>query len=165
MNILLTAFQGTSAELLIKNATEYITLFLPNDKIKDSRKLIDVISNGKFDYIVSFGQRPNIRNKVHIETTAKEGEQHIITDFDFNALKDIFKEKGINAKISDNAGTSYCNQLYFNGLRYIFQNQLDMKMIFIHIPFAKNITDFDLFRKQIFESIACIRNGERGCHE
>lgn len=164
MNILLTAFRGTSAELLIKNATEYEPLFLPNDKIEDSRKLIDVIASGQFDYVVSFGQRPNIRNKVHIETTAKEGEQHIITDFDFNALKDIFSEKGISAKISDNAGTSYCNQLYFNGLRYIFQNQPNMKMIFIHIPFARNITDFALFRKQIFEVITCIRNGERGCH-
>lgn len=159
MNILLTAFQGSSAELLIKDATEYRSLFLPNDKIQDSRKLIDVISDEKFDCIFSFGQRPNIKNKVHIETTAKEGALRITTDFNFNALKDIFKEKGICAKISDNAGTSYCNQLYFNGLRYIFQNKPDMKMIFIHIPFAGNIADFELFRRQIFEAIACIRNG------
>lgn len=41
--ILLTAFQGTSAEMLVEGGSKnetYKTLFLPNDKIKDSRLLI-----------------------------------------------------------------------------------------------------------------------------
>lgn len=152
--ILLTAFRGTSSELLLGNAENYKTLLLPNDKIKDSERLINVISHEKFDYVISFGQRPNIKGKVHIETTAKDGEFHIDTNFDCDELKRMFEQKGIAAKISRNAGTSFCNQLYLNGLKYISQNDLDTQMVFVHIPFIKNIADFDGFRKRIFDTIA-----------
>lgn len=36
---------------------------------------------------------------------------------------------------------------------------MNILLTFIHIPFAGNIADFELFRRQIFEAIACIRNG------
>lgn len=151
--ILLTAFCNSSAELLIRDTEEFRTLLLPNDKVKDSEKLINAISNEKFDYIISFGQRPNIKNKVHIETTAKDGDFHIDTGFDCEKIKQLFEKKGLEAKISHNAGISFCNKLYLNGLKYIAQNKLDTKMIFVHIPFVKNITDFENFRRQIFEVI------------
>lgn len=157
-NILLTAFRGTSAELLLKDSKEYKTLFLPNDKIIDSQMFIDAISNEKFDYVISFGQRPNIKNKINIETTARDGESHLDTNFDCSRLHVSFEEAGIISKISHNAGTSYCNKLYWNGLKYIYQNSLHTQMVFVHIPFAKNIDDFDSFRKRIFEVIECIRN-------
>lgn len=153
-NILLTAFRNSSAEMLLQDIKSYKTLFLPNDKIRDSQILIDVIASKNFDYVISFGQRPNIKNKVHIETTAKDGDYHIDTDFDCENLNQIFAQKGVVSKISHNAGTSYCNQLYWNGLKYICTNHLDIKMVFIHIPYEKNITDFDSFAKQIFEVIA-----------
>lgn len=152
-NILLTAFRGTSAELLIKDISNYRTLFLPNDKIKDSEKLIDVISNENIDYVISFGQRPNIRNKVHIEATAKDGGFSINTNFDCDKLKGLFEGNNIISKISHNAGTSFCNELYLNGLKYISENKSDTKMVFIHIPFTKNIDDFDSFRRQMFNVI------------
>lgn len=164
-NILLTAFCGSSAELLIKdvkvlkeaknfkNTNNYRTLFLPNDKIKDSEKLIDIISNERIDYIISFGQRPNIKNKVHIETTAKYGEFRINTNFDCDKLMGLFEQNSIISKISHNAGTPFCNELYLNGLKYIYQNKPDTKMVFIHIPFTKNIADFDSFRRQMFSVI------------
>ena len=152
-NILLTAFCGSSAELLIKGTNNYRTLFLPNDKIKDSEMLIDIISNENIDYVISFGQRPNIKNKVHIETTAKDGEFRINTNFDCDKLMGLFEQNNIISKISHNAGTSFCNELYLNGLKYISQNKPDTKMVFIHIPFTKNITDFDSFRRQMFNVI------------
>lgn len=156
-NILMTAFRGTSAELLIQNAkNNYRTLLLPNDKIKDSEMLLDAISNEKFDYVISFGQRPNIKDKVHIETTAKAGEFQINTNYNCENLKQMFEQNGIVSKISHNAGTSFCNELYLNGLKYIFENDLDTKMVFVHIPFAKNVTDFDSFRNRIFEVIVCL---------
>ena len=153
-NILLTAFQGSSAELLIKDIKNYSTLMLPNDRIRDSEKLISAILSKKPDYVVSFGQRPNIKNKIHIETTAKDGEILINTNFDCDGLKCLFEQNGITAKISHNAGTSFCNQLYLNVLKYIFENDIDTKMVFIHIPFAKNISDFDSFGKKIFDTIS-----------
>jgi pyroglutamyl-peptidase len=155
-NILLTAFYGSSSELLIKGAELYKTLILPNDKVKDSKKLIDVISKEKFDYIISFGQRPNIKNKVHIETCARDKLFHISTNFDFDNLGLLFKQNNIISKISHNAGTSFCNELYLNGLKYISQNNMNTKMVFLHIPFSKNIDDINNFREQIFNVIASI---------
>lgn len=187
-NILLTAFRGTSSELLIKdikkfrqaedcrkennikhttNCSEernfeytnnYRTLTLPNDKIKDSEKLIDVISRERFDYVISFGQRPNIKDKVHIEKTAKDGELNINTNFDCEKLKQSFELNGISSKISNNAGTSFCNQLYLNCLSYIFQNNLETKMVFVHVPFKKNITDLGSFRKKLFNVLEDMEN-------
>lgn len=155
-NILLTAFCGSSSELLLKGTEIYETLILPNDKVKDSEKLINAISKGKFDYIISFGQRQNIKNKVHIETRAHYKEFYISTNFACDKLDMLFKQSKIISRISHNAGTSFCNELYLNGLKYIFQKNLDTKMIFLHIPFSKNIDDFNRFSKQIFDVIAGI---------
>lgn len=154
--ILLTAFRGSSVEKLIKGVNDYKTLILPNDKIMDTQKLINVISKEKFDYILSFGQKPIIKDKVHIETVAKNKEFSIKTNFDCEELRQSFNKNGLISKISNNCGTSYCNQLYLNGLKYILQNDMDTKMVFIHIPFYKNITEFTEFREKIFDSIMYI---------
>ena len=145
LKLLLTAFRGSSAEQLIKYANKFDTLNLPNDKVKDSEKLISIMSSGKYHYVFSFGQRPNIKNKVHIETTAMNGEDYIKTKFDCEQLYELFQANGITAKISHNAGTSFCNCLYYNGLAYIQKKQLQTKMVFLHIPFLKNIDDTELF--------------------
>jgi len=55
-NILLTAFRGSSLELLLKGTKIYETLILPNHKLKDSEILIEKLSKGKYDYVISFGQ-------------------------------------------------------------------------------------------------------------
>ena len=154
--VLLTAFRGSSAEHLIKYAKDFDSLILLNDKVKDSEKLINRIIDGTYDYVFSFGQKPNIKNKVHIETTARQGLTSIETDFDCERLQKLFESNGVVAKVSCNAGTSYCNCLYYNGLDYIQQNNLKTKMVFIHIPFLKNIDDIDFF-KRIINMILKIR--------
>lgn len=151
--ILLSAFRGTSAEALLKHAGHNSSLLLPNDKIKDSELLIDAVFAEKPNYIVSFGQKPNIINKVHIETTARDGELFLNTNFDCDRLKCLLERNGVDAKISHNAGTSYCNALYLNGMRHIFKNGIDSRMVFIHIPFLKNISDMDSFRKRILKAV------------
>lgn len=153
IRILLTAFRGTSAELLIKDCAEYKTLILPNDKGKDSEKLINALSKEHFDSIISFGQRPNIKDKVHIETMAKEGEIHLETAFDCERLKMLFEQNGIDARLSHNAGTSFCNRLYWSGLKYISDYEQDTKMVFVHIPFGKNISEFEMFKERIIKTI------------
>ena len=47
--MLMTVFKGSSAEQLIKYAKGFDTLILPNDKVKDSEKLIDMIADGLYD--------------------------------------------------------------------------------------------------------------------
>ena len=155
--VLLTAFRGSSSEQLIKYAKEFDSLILPNDKVKDSEKLINKIIDGTYDYVFSFGQKPNIINKVHIETTARNGVTSVETDFDCERLQKLFESNGVAAKISHNAGTSYCNSLYFNGLSYIQNSKLKTKMVFVHIPFLKNIDNTDSFFAKIIDVISMTR--------
>lgn len=152
--VLLTAFRGSSAEQLIKYANGFDTLFLPNDKVKDSEKLIKKISDDTYDYVFSFGQRPNIKDKVHIETTARNGITSVETDFDYEQLQKLFESNGGEAKISHNAGISYYNSLYFNGLSYIQKNKLKTKMVIVHIPYLKNIYNKELFFADLIEVIS-----------
>lgn len=149
--ILMTAFCGTSAQPLVERVNSCKTLFLPNDKVRDSELLIQAISDGSFDAVICFGQRPLIRDQVHIETTARDQTLSIDTDFDIESLKRLFEANGVAVKISHNAGTSFCNRLYLNGLKYIRQNNLKTKMVFVHIPLAKNITDFERFCEKILD--------------
>jgi hypothetical protein len=58
--ILLTAFRGNFSEVLLKSTEIYETLILPNDKINDSIKLIDMISEEKYDYILSVSDKNQI---------------------------------------------------------------------------------------------------------
>ena len=154
--VLLTAFRGSSAEQLIKYANGFGTLVLPNDKVMDSEKLIKKIAYSTYDYVFSFGQKPNIKNKVYIETTARSKESIIATAFDCERLQDLFKSNDIKSKISHNAGTSYCNCLYYNGLSYIQNNHLKTRMIFIHIPFLENIDDTECFFTKVINIVSKI---------
>lgn len=154
--VLLTAFRGSSSEQLIKYAKEFDSMILPNAKVKDSENLINKIIDGTYDYVFSFGQKPNIKNKVNIETTARNGITSVETDFDCEQLQDLFESNDIKSKISHNAGTSYCNCLYYNGLLYIQNNHLKTRMIFIHIPFLENIDDTDCFFTKVINIVSKI---------
>ena len=152
-NILLTSFRNTSSELLLKGFNDFPVLVLPNDKVRDSELLIATLSETHFDFVLSFGQRPNIKGKVHIETTARDGKVCLDTVFDCERLRLLFEQNGIEAKLSHNAGTSFCNKLYWNGLKYIEEHELETRMVFIHVPFGKNISDIELFNDRIFKTI------------
>lgn len=153
---LLTAFQGTSAEVMVKKMTHCDILILPNDKVKDAQLLIDTVSRGTYDYVISLGQRPNVKDKVYIETTARHGTEVLKTAFDCEKLRRTFKELGITAKLSHNAGTSFCNELYWNGLKDISDNNLNIQMVFVHVPFEKNISNMECFQKSLQNSIRVV---------
>ena len=163
--ILITAFRNTSAELLVENCDQYCVLLLPNHKTKDGEILCSALTEKSFDYVFCIGQRPNIKNKVHIETTAKKSSESFTTKFNCAALAYKFAQKGIPAKLSDHAGTSYCNALYFAGLSFAEAHELETQVVFIHIPLRKNIDDFLSFRNRFFETIhdyiyeRCTENG------
>lgn len=153
LQVLLTAFKGTSAEQLVRGVGKYQTLLLPNDKVKDSELLISAIEPSKVSYIFAFGQKPNIKNKAYIEVTAREGEKAIQTCGDCGRLQALLKKHGIDARLSNHAGTSYCNRLYWNGLYYLASQGATTKMLFLHVPFLKNISDFEMFQKGIFAAL------------
>lgn len=158
MDILLTAFRGTSSELLIQNS-KYNTLHLPSNKKTDVEILFSALEKHEYDYIISFGQRPLLKDKVCIETTAQNANHKIVTTANCEYLRELFEKNGIPAKLSYNAGTSFCNNLYWHGLSYIAEQNLKTKMIFIHVPFSKNIKDIRAFSKKISNVICLIDNG------
>ena len=152
MNILLTGFSGTSSELLVKQSDNR-ALILPNDRLVDSQILLGEISQQAYDSILSFGQKPNIKNKIYLETTARNMGHCIDTNLEYNKLKRSLESNNIPVQMSNNAGTSFCNTLYCNGLNYIYNQGLETQMIFLHIPSCKNITDSELFFRQILTAI------------
>ena len=157
MDILLTGFQGTSSELLVKGA-KHKSIILPSNKIVDSQLLIEEISLRKYDYIFSFGQKPNIKDKLYVETTARSMAERLNTNMEYAKLKSAFEANNLTVQISDNAGTSFCNALYWNGLNYIYNKGMDTKMLFLHIPFYKNISDSQSFFDRILTTISNIRH-------
>ena len=162
MDILLTGFQGTSSELLVKRA-KHRSIILPSNKIVDSQLLIEEISLRRYDYIFSLGQKPNIKDKLYVETTARNMTEKLIvseynTNLEYTRLKSAFEANNLTVQISDNAGTSFCNALYWNGLNYIYNKGMDTKMLFLHIPFYKNISDSQAFFDRILTAISDIRH-------
>lgn len=155
-DILMTGFCGTSSELLVKKA-DCKSLILPNDKILDSQILLAELERHSYEYIFSFGQKPNIRDKVYLETTARNGDKYVHTGFAYGRLQDILRAEKIAVRISDHAGTSFCNALYWNGLESIRDQGLKTKMIFLHIPFSRNISAAEEFFDRILKGIkSCI---------
>lgn len=144
INILFTVFRGTSSELLLEE-NGWQGLLLPNDKEKDAKLLVQELSSGIYNFVFSFGQKPNIKDKVYIETMARNAGEVLETGFDCGKLADAFRREGMEVRISHNAGTSFCNHIYWNGLEYIRENGLKVKMVFVHIPMRKNISDFGKF--------------------
>ena len=141
MQILLTGFKDTSSEALVKSINRHDRLILENDKEKSVKQMEQALQKGKYRYIFSFGQRPLIKNKIHIEDNAVVNGETLETVFDIAKLKKVFEDCGITVKLSHNAGTSYCNNIYYYGIKMIVKNDLNTKMVFIHIPYMKNISD------------------------
>lgn len=151
-NVLLTGFSGTSSEMLVQKAGDQ-PVILPNDKIRDSQIVLEELKRGSYDYLISFGQKPNSKDKIYIETTAREAGHYCNTNFDVLKLRQALEKEHITVQISNNAGCSFCNTLYWNVLNYIIQYKLGVKMIFLHIPFYKNISDPRDFFERILAAI------------
>ena len=148
--ILLTAFKDTSSERLINRFSDHDRLILENHMDRSVEQLINRLNKNTYSLILSFGQRPLIKDKIHFESTArdKNGGEYI-TDFDIEAALKVCGDIGLYAKRSDNAGTSYCNNIYYWGLSYIKSRSLNTEMCFVHVPYDKNIGDFEDFSDKI----------------
>lgn len=153
-SVLLTAFGGTSSEKLI-NAFDgtYIKIILENDKNISVKQLVDELEKNKINYIFSFGQKPVIKDKIYIETVGKLEDTVYNTNFDNNILAEILNVNNFSVRISSCAGTSYCNHIYANGLKYISENQYNAKMVFLHVPFEKNISDMGNYSKTLIRAL------------
>ena len=161
-NILCTGFEGNinSSKVLLDNLSKNINLdclHFDNDFEKSEKQLTDKIKGNKYDFILSLGQKPVIK-KIYIEKTGINGLKKLETNYNYMGLK-IYLEKYFRIKISENAGKYLCNNIYYKGLKYIFDNKLKTKMIFIHIPYLDNI-DIKYFSKILIYYMENILNNE-----
>ena len=143
MKILFTAFYGknNSSRILINNIDPKIgdKLALKNSFVTSVKELIKYIDTEDYDLIVSFGQRPIGKNKIFLELTATYQGKSYKTDFNYDLLFEKLKINGYDVKKSNDCGDWYCNYLYYEGLKYIKENNKNISMIFIHLPKIKNI--------------------------
>ena len=140
--ILFTGFNGNnnSSKVLLDNLrinNNVDVLYLDNDFIISEKQLIEKIKNNVYDIIFSLGQKPRVKS-IYIEIIARNEFERLETNYNYNELKN-YLEKCFKIKVSENARKYLCNNIYYKGLKYIYDNKLKSKMIFIHIPYLKNI--------------------------
>ena len=147
MNILYTAFKGknNSSKLLLDHIVANNKLYLTNSFKTSVVELINKLKKNDYDLIVSFGQAPLDTDVIKIETTAKDKLKYA-TSYDYRVLHNKLR-KGYEVIISNDAGNYLCNNIYYNVLKYIIENKLKTKMIFIHIPNKEKITDIEKLSK------------------
>lgn len=139
MNILYAGFEGrnNSSKILLDTLNCDDKLYLKNNKQLSCEQIENLLKAKSYDYVLLFGQKPIIKNKLSIEQYAKK-DTILESNIDTNALSLFLTSKNINNYISQNAGTSYCNNIYYFTLNYIKSNNLNTKAVFIHIPYIKN---------------------------
>lgn len=149
MKILYTAFNGkdNSSKILLDKiiANKKDKLYLRNSFDTSVKQLINKLKN--YELIISFGQAPLDTDTIKIEVIGKKDKDLYKTDFNYSKIKEDIEKIGFKVKISEDAGNFLCNNLYFNGLKYIKENNINCKMIFIHIPKIENISNIELLAK------------------
>ena len=150
LKILYTAFNGksNSSKILLDNINEKQEnkLYLKNSFKTSVEQLLNKIKDDNYDLIISFGQARLNKGVIKIET---QGKDMVIykTDFDYFEIKKKLEKNNFKVVISNDAGNYFCNNIYYNGLKYINNNKLKTKMIFIHIPEINNIEDINKLAK------------------
>ena len=114
-------------------------LYLRNSFITSVKQLQKKIKLDNYDLIVSFGQAPLEQDNIRIEVVGKNTTEIYESDFDYSKLKEKLEKNNYKTDVSRDAGNYYCNNIFFNGLKYIKENDLKCKMIFIHFTFIDKI--------------------------
>jgi len=144
--ILITAFRGNynSSKILLDRikSNNYNKLLLTNSFTTCEKEIVKAIIQQKPKYILTFGQKSNT-DILYIETTGCRNGIILDTDFNVEALVQSLKAAKISYCLSNNAGNYLCNHVYYSGLDFLKQHSLDTKMIFIHVPSIKWLTQID----------------------
>lgn len=141
--ILFTAFNGktNSSKLLLDKINATNKLYLKNSFTSSVSELESELENNHYDLVISFGQLRLKRDTIQIEEGAMLDKEYK-TNYDYSNIKSELEDCGYKVRIS-RFNSYLCNNLYYHGLKYIDDNNLKTKMIFIHIPKIKNITNID----------------------
>lgn len=159
---LVTAFDGedNSSRIICKKLkADCKKIILPNHKTASCEMLKKELDDG-FRYVFSLGQKTLIKNKISVEDTAKLNGK--ILKSNAESVSEIIKKFGYDCYVSHNAGTSFCNNLYYFGLDHIAENQIKTNMFFLHVPFAENC-NMDAVAEVLDKSINYFRNKLEQC--
>lgn len=145
MNILYTAFNGknNSSKILLDRIDGNNKLYLRNSFITSIDSLKKELLKNNYDLVICFGEAYLSIDTVKIELVGKKDMMVYKTSFDYSDLVSKLKNNNYKVIVSEDAGNYLCNNLYYNGLKYLNDNNMNIKMIFIHIPKISNISDID----------------------
>lgn len=161
MKILFAGFGGkyNSSKILLDHlgCPEKDKLYLVNSDKTSVRQLTEKMDGENYDYVVILGQWGRVPNgTLRLEILAKKGRYEHATKFPVQELARLFEKCGYEIQISDYAGRWLCNNVYFYGLKYLEQTEQKCKMIFIHIPKDRDITDYAKLAQVLEKSVAKI---------
>ena len=158
---MITSFKvkNNLSSILLHNIRANLTdkLELTNSFITNEKELKNKISKNRYKYIISFGQKPNC-DHIYIELFGNKENKKIKTSFPYKNFAEFLKENNVVYSLSTNAGNYLCNNIYYEGMKYIKDNSLDIKMIFIHIPTISSKCDFEIIAKVISNYIENLVN-------
>ncbi len=104
--------------------------------------LLKKILKNNYDLVIYFGEAPLFKDTIKIELIGNWKDVYK-TSYDYSELVDKLRNNGYNVIISEDAGNYLCNNLYYNGLKFLYDNNMNAKMIFIHIPKINNISNIN----------------------
>lgn len=147
MKILLGGFRGNtnSSQIIIDKITSKHSiekLYLINSFEGSKNQLVNLLDKQVYDLIVMFGQKQKV-NSLYLECQADMKGHKLLTNYKYDRLARILTDGAIAYQVSHNAGNYLCNHIFYNGLKYIQENNLKTEMIFIHVPSVKNIDCID----------------------
>lgn len=154
--ILIAGFEGddNSAQILLDDIRKICTkdsLYLKNDFEISSKQIEEKLLNN-YDYILIFGQKPDTK-MLYLENNAILGEKRLVTDYNYDILKEYLKNYKYEVESSYNAGNYLCNNVFFRALDFKLKNNIKSKIAFIHIPTIDNIGNITNLSNAIKEYI------------
>jgi len=150
--LLFVCFKENSSSKLIKNLVNNPNvkkMFLENDFGKCREQLLNLLAKEQFDYIFAFGWKPNIKQLfIEHQAISNSLENKLSTNFiDVDNFLNLLQLSNIKYRKSENAGNYLCNFIYYQGLKYIKENNRNDQMVFIHVPNMNNFVQYEIFKE------------------
>lgn len=155
-NVLITSFKGknNSTTLLFNKIriNNIDKLELTNSIKTSENELKNKIKKNNYKYIILFGQKDNC-NEIHIELKGNKDNSILKTKFPYKKIINYLNSNKIANLISNNIDNNLCNNIYYECMKYINENNLDIKTILINIPSINSNYDFEALSKTISKFI------------
>ena len=91
-----------------------------------------------------------------------DGESAYFCNFSVKALRDVLLQRNIPAKVSNSAGLYVCNSTYYNALNEIYEQHLQTKAVFVHLPKLGDEFTADILADSVLAIIEnCINTTKR----